>query len=93
MATEILTKFTFRTYSEEEENLLKKAQEHFREQSTLKAIKKSLAYVFNELPGQLKRYKEIEKKYNKLQQDHERLIEAIKQRENAEKEICKIIGE
>lgn len=92
MATETLNKFTFRTYSQDEEKLLKLAQEQFKEQSTTKAIKRALFYLFNEMPSKLTYYQEIEKKYNTLQSEHERLVEAIKTREMAEKEILKYIG-
>lgn len=92
MATETLNKFTFRTYSQEEEKLLKLAQEQFKEQSTTKAIKRALFYLFNEMPSKLKYYQEIERKYNNLRSEHERLIEALKMRETADKEILKYIG-
>ena len=93
MATEVITKFTFRTYSEEEEAVLKKAQEHFMETSTTKAIKRALTYLFNELPDKFDYYRDIEKKYNKLKNSHDELLSLLRQRSRTEKDILEILNE
>jgi hypothetical protein len=83
MATDIITKFTFRTYSQEEENQLKAAMDYSKEESMLKAIKKVL--------GKLQYFRDLERDYWLLKREHETLVELIKDRERINRKINSIL--
>lgn len=92
MPTTPIRILNIRTYTEEEDSLLSQAEIHFSEQSTNKAIKRALFYLFKELPKEIKYYRDIERKYNTLRIEHERLKDALRMREKAEKEINQLIS-